>query len=491
MTLKLYNTLARKKVLFVPANPSQVGIYVCGVTVWDATHLGHARSAITFDLVVRVLRARGMRVTYVRNFTDVDDKIIARATQENVEWHEIAQRYMAEYREGLALLGNVVPEEEPCASDHIGEMIAMIEQLISKDMAYVSQGDVFFAVRKFSGYGKLSGKKIEELEVGARIEANASKRDPLDFALWKAVKPGEPSWESPWGPGRPGWHIECSAMALKYLEQPIDIHGGGCDVMFPHHENEIAQAEGATGQPFVSVWLHNGSLTVDAEKMSKSLGNYFRLTEALQRFDAEVLRYYLLALHYRSPLDFTEVGIADAGKALTRFYEATARLGAATVGAFPAAPPKDRPKAAKPVIQRLLTLRDDVLAALADDLNTPQLNGIIFDVVRELNRYLNTGTCDGPAHGWIQMAWSHTRNMLHDILGFYGSDPAVFRERMGQRQLAASGVNRDEVEQLLAQRASARAAKDFGTADSIRDQLTAMGVTFQDRPDGTTDWQMT
>ncbi|MBI2342751.1 MAG: cysteine--tRNA ligase [Deltaproteobacteria bacterium] len=491
MTLRLYNTLTRCKEPFAPQRPPKVGIYVCGVTVWDSTHLGHARAAIVFDTIVRYLRHRGFQVTYVKNYTDVDDKIIRRANQDGVPWTAVAEKYIAEYSRDMERLGTVKPDVEPRASAHIGDMIAMIETLMARGLAYETQGDVFYAVRTCADYGQLSGKKIEELAVGARVEANEAKRDPLDFALWKRAKPDEPSWPSPWGPGRPGWHIECSAMSTKYLGQPIDIHGGGRDLIFPHHENEIAQAEGASGTPFVRCWMHNGSLTIDSEKMSKSLGNYFRTSEALQQYDAEVIRYFLLSSHYRSPLDFSTMALTDMGRAVTRFYDATGRLGQATAGAFPAAPPKTLPDEARPLVRRLQTFHEELHEALDDDLNTPKVFGMMFELVRDLNRYLDTQHGrHGPIHHWIQMAWSTLRQQCHRILGLFGSDAADFRERMKAMALGKRGVDHATVEQLIAQRNTARRTKDFATADQIRDQLTAMGVSFKDRADGTTEWHV-
>ena len=309
MALQIFNTLSGEKEVFVPLTPGEVRMYVCGVTVYDSAHLGHCRFLLTFDVIYRYLLFAGFKVTYVRNFTDVDDKIIKRANDENTSCDAITDRYIAEFERDGESLGLLKPNAEPRATRHIGEIIEIIKKLESKGLAYSIDGDVYYSVEGFAGYGKLSGKKIDELEAGARVEVDERKRSPLDFALWKSSKPGEPVWESPWGAGRPGWHIECSAMSTKYLGQPFDIHGGGRDLIFPHHENEIAQSEGAFGHPLARYWLHNGFLNINQEKMSKSLGNFFTIREILDGFDALALRHYFLASHYRSPMDFSKEGL--------------------------------------------------------------------------------------------------------------------------------------------------------------------------------------
>ncbi len=488
MTLHLYNTLTRAKEPFKP-HGHRVGVYVCGVTVWDSTHLGHGRAATVFDCLVRYLRHLGHEVTFVRNYTDVDDKIINRANAEHVSWQEIAQRYSAEYAADMAGLGNQPPDIEPRASDHISEMIALIEQLIARGKAYAVNGDVYFAVREFAEYGKLSGKKIEELEVGARIELNEAKRDPLDFALWKAVKPGEPSWPSPWGAGRPGWHIECSAMSCKYLGQPFEIHGGGRDLIFPHHENEIAQSEAATGKEFVRCWVHNGSLTIDNEKMSKSLGNYFKTSEALKQYDREVLRYFLLSSHYRSPLDFTESALADAARAVERIYETAARVGIPQHEGDVALAEQYQPQETQ-VLAAVTALPSRVTDALNDDFNTPKVFGALFDAIREVNRYLDSQ----PAHDSacfieLQQAWHRIRKTFDEILGLFGSDPAVFQQRLLAKRLQQRGLDVAVIERLIEQRRMARVAKDFAAADLARAELDRLGVVLKDAPDGSTHWR--
>ncbi|MBI2345648.1 MAG: cysteine--tRNA ligase [Deltaproteobacteria bacterium] len=495
MTLRLYNTLTRKKETFAPFTPGKVGIYVCGITAWDSTHLGHGRAAVVFDTLVRYLRARGLTVTYVRNYTDVDDKIINRANKEKIGWAAIAEKYIGEYAAEMAALGNIPPDLEPRASEHIPGMIAAIEGLIRAGKAYAVGGDVFYAIRSFPAYGKLSGKKIEELEVGARVEPNETKRDPLDFALWKASKPGEPTWESPWGPGRPGWHIECSVMSTHYLGQPFDIHGGGRDLIFPHHENEIAQAEGASDKPFVRCWMHNGALTINNEKMSKSLGNFFKTGEALKRFDPEALRYFLLSSHYRSPLDFSEQAISECAQALDRFYETTTRLGISASENKEVAPAASPSKGGegegeKRAIKAVQTLADKIEEVLADDLNTTKALAAIFETIRDLNRYLDGQPGHPEIHRWLQDAWQRQRAALHQLLGIFGSNPNAFRERCSRLVQATRGVDPAEVERLIAERAKARKAKDFAAGDAIRARLDVLGVTVKDLPDGTTEWKV-
>ena len=475
MTLQFHNSLTRKKEIFEPLAPGKVKMYVCGITAWDVSHLGHARAAVTFDMMVKYMRWSGLHVTYVRNFTDVDDKIINRANKEGRDWKEIAAKYMADYSEAMTLLGCAPPDVEPKASAHIDDMIAMIETLIQNGHAYASGGDVFFAVRSFPGYGKLSGKNIEDLESGARVEVQESKRDPLDFALWKAVKPGEPAWDSPWGAGRPGWHIECSCMSKRFLGETFDIHGGGRDLIFPHHENEIAQSEAANDTEFARYWLHNGTLDINAEKMSKSLGNYFTVRDVLAAWDPEVIRYFLLSAHYRSPLNYSDHALHDAKTALDRIYETSARLEGLTQDV-------DSPELRTAFAQ----FDDKFREVMDDDFNTPKAYALVFELVRDLNRHLDQHK---PAL-WMVEGWQKVRTMLAGILGFAGSNAAQYFER--QKQLASQkrGVDPAQIEQLLADRKAARAAKDFKKSDEIRDQLTSMGVTIKDRPDGTTEWKI-
>src|SRR4029077_3431781 len=380
MSLKIFNTLSGRKEEFVPLTQGQVRMYVCGVTVYDSSHIGHARSVLTFDIIYRYLKFLGYRIEFVRNFTDVDDKIIKRANDENVSWQTITERYIEEFYRDSELLGLLRPTVEPRATLHIAEIIALIQRLENKGLAYRVDGDVYYSVQGFPGYGKLSGKKIDELEAGARVEGAELKLSPLDFALWKSRKPNEPTWHGPWGPGRPGWHIECSAMSTKYLGQPFDIHGGGSDLMFPHHENEIAHSEGAFSQPLARTWIHNGFLNINQEKMSKSLGNVYTIHEILHRADASALRHYFLASHYRSPMDFAFQGLEEAARATDRIYETLERVERAG-GA---------PQNVEPDRRSLDAFRQE----MDDDFNTPKALALIFDEVRTINRLLDDKRTD-------------------------------------------------------------------------------------------------
>ncbi len=490
MALALYNTLTNQKEEFVPLQPPKVGMYVCGITAYDTCHLGHARAAVVFDMIYRTLRRRGYDVTYVRNYTDVDDKIINRAQKENLSCTEISERYIQEYEEDMAALGVLRPAIMPKATEHIAEMIQTIQSLISRGFAYEVNGNVFFSVRKFPEYGKLSGKRIEELESGARVEVDESKQDPLDFALWKTAKPGEPTWDSPWGKGRPGWHIECSAMSSKYLGQPFDIHGGGRDLIFPHHENEIAQAEGACGCQFVRYWLHNGFININAEKMSKSLGNITAIREVVKLHDAEVVRLFLLSAHYRSPLDYTIKAMEEAEASLDRFYETAERLHAIHPGKTASEEPDDLAEARelKTALEQFDSRFDQ---AMDDDFNTARATGLVFEVVRLTNRYLDAaGDCRTSFAGWVVLQFMHLQHTVGEVFGVFGSDPQRYRERSHARAQAKSGVDTAEVERLIAERKAARTTKDFKRADAIRDELTKLGVEFKDKPDGTTEWRL-
>ncbi|MEA3278934.1 MAG: cysteine--tRNA ligase, partial [Pseudomonadota bacterium] len=366
--LQIYNSLTRQKEEFVPLEPGKVRMYVCGMTVYDYCHLGHARVMVVFDVVSRYLRERGFDVTYVRNITDIDDKIINRANEKGEAFSDLTERFIQAMHEDSDVLGILPPSEEPRATTHMAEIISMVRALIDKGYAYVADnGDVYYSVAKFTGYGRLSGKDPEELRAGARVEIGEAKRDPLDFALWKAAKPGEPAWDSPWGQGRPGWHIECSAMSTSCLGNHFDIHGGGADLQFPHHENEIAQSEGATGEPFVNLWMHNGFVRVNEEKMSKSLGNFFTVREILRRYRPEEVRYFILTSQYRSPLNYDDEHLQNARGALTRLYTALRGL--------PAAEPMGAER-----------FRERFHAAMDDDFNTPEALAVLFDLVREINR---------------------------------------------------------------------------------------------------------
>src|SRR6266850_2427107 len=462
MALKIFNTLSGEKDEFVPLTPGRVRMYVCGVTVYDSAHLGHCRFLITFDVIYRYLRFLGFDVTYVRNFTDVDDKIIKRANEEQVSWETITQRYIGEFHQDGEALGLFAPSVEPLATQHIAEIIDIIEQLEAKELAYWIDGDVYYSVAGFPSYGKLSRKNIDELEAGARVEVDERKRSPLDFALWKSSKPGEPTWKSPWGHGRPGWHIECSAMSTKYLGQPFDIHGGGRDLIFPHHENEIAQSEGALGRPLARFWLHNGFLNINQEKMSKSLGNFFTIREILEEFDAAALRHYFLASHYRSPMDFSKEGLSEAARATDRIYETIERLDHSTTAREHAVPDS--------------ALLESFRQEMDDDFNTPRALALIFDEVRALNRLLDEKKTQGvEKRGAALRAMCDTLGLLRD--GYF--------ERKKQRFLTKGSLTALRIEELIRQRDRARVEKNWQEADRIRDALGREGIVLEDTAKGT------
>jgi cysteinyl-tRNA synthetase len=467
--IRIFNTLGRSKEVFTPLVDGQVGMYVCGVTPYDLSHVGHARSAVVFDVIRRHLVHRGYRVRFVKNFTDVDDKIIRRASEEGIAPTALAERYIDAYRRDMAALGVLPPDVEPRATEHVAPMIALIERLVARGRAYAVGGDVYFEVRRFAAYGALSGKKLEELVAGSRVEVDERKRDPLDFALWKASKPGEPVWPSPWGPGRPGWHIECSAMAMQYLGESLDIHGGGEDLVFPHHENEIAQSEGATGAPFARYWIHNGFVNLGAEKMSKSLGNVFTIQELLRRHDPEALRLALLGTHYRHPLEFAEERIGEARRSLERFRT----LIEATRGR--AAPADGAPEHAGPLADALESIETRFGAAMDDDFNTPQAIAALFDLASVLHTYragMERGERpSGPFH------WGVARlTVLAGVLGLL----QTAADRTGPPPEL-----RERIERLLADRAAARARRDWATADALRGELLRLGVVAEDTPAGT------
>jgi cysteinyl-tRNA synthetase len=464
--VKVYNTLTRSKEELIPLNAGEIRMYSCGVTVYDLCHIGHARMMIVFDVVSRYLRFAGYRVTFVRNFTDIDDKIIRRANQEGVAASEISERYIAAFREDIATLHAMAPEVEPKATGHVAEMIALIERLVAGGHAYTVDGDVYFEIKTFPRYGRLSGKNLDDLLAGARVDVDERKRDPRDFALWKSAKPGEPSWESPWGPGRPGWHIECSAMAMKHLGTTIDIHGGGDDLIFPHHECEIAQSEAGTGKPFARFWLHNGMVNMGAEKMSKSLGNTLWIREVVKRHGADAVRLWVLGTHYRNPLEFAEERLVEASRALDRLWgpvlEARKHADAA---AFATA-------AAEALPRELAVFSEDFVAAMDDDFNTPQALGVLFEMARALNRR------DGRSAQDLVRGAAALATML-GTLGLQEPKPAITEL---PRELG------DRIVGLIRARAAARASRDWARADELRGELARLEVTVKDTPQGT-DWE--
>ena len=450
--LRIYNSLAREKQAFVPIRPGEVRMYVCGITVYDYCHLGHGRMMVAFDLVQRWLRASGYRVTYVRNITDIDDKIIRRAVENAEPIGALTARFIDAMHEDLSALGVETPDHEPRATDYVPQMLALIGRLEANGLAYQDAGgDVNFAVRKFPGYGALSGKSLDDLRAGERVEIDAAKRDPLDFTLWKRAKPDEPRWPSRWGEGRPGWHIECSAMGCALLGEHFDIHGGGQDLQFPHHENEIAQSEGANGGRFVNYWMHNGFLRIDDEKMSKSLGNFFTIREVLRTVDAEVLRFLFLRTHYRSPLNYADAHLAEARQALARLYTALKGAPAAAAGAIDwRAPHAARFK-----------------EAMDDDFNTPEALAALFEMAREIGRGRPT--------------LAPQLRALGGVLGLLQRDPQAFLQAGPGGTLTDADI-RGRIEARLA----ARKAKDYAEADRIRAALDAAGIVLEDGPSGTT-----
>ncbi len=450
--LKLYNSLARDKQEFVPIEPGKVRMYVCGMTVYDYCHLGHARVLVVFDMITRWLRATGYQVDYVRNVTDIDDKIIKRALDNGEPFTQLTQRFIDAMHEDGAALGVLPPDHEPRATEYVGKMLTMIQTLIDNGHAYAAaNGDVYYAVQSFPTYGRLSGKSLEDLRAGERVEIDPSKRDPMDFALWKAAKPDEPSWPSPWGAGRPGWHIECSVMGSDLLGKHFDIHGGGQDLQFPHNENEIAQSEGAHGCKFVNYWLHNGFVRVDDEKMSKSLGNFFTIREVLDQYDAEVVRFFILRAHYRSPLNYSDQHLDDAKSALNRLYTALRGIEAP-------AWPVDWNDA------HAIRFK----AAMDDDFNTPEALAVLFDLAAELNR---AGTPEIAAK----------LKALAGVLGLLQREPDAYLKSGGE----TGGLSAERIEVLIEERLAARKARDFKRSDAIRDELKAAGIVLEDGPQGT------
>ncbi|WP_353294910.1 cysteine--tRNA ligase [Thalassolituus maritimus] len=450
--MKIFNTLTRQKEEFKPLVPGKVGMYVCGMTVYDFCHLGHARVMVAFDVIARYLRHRGFDVNYIRNITDIDDKIIKRANENGEAFDALTERFIVEMHKDSEMLGIEKPDAEPKATAHIGDIIALVETLIEKGFAYAaSNGDVYYRVRKFEGYGKLSGKVLDELEAGARVEVEDVKEDPLDFVLWKSAKPEEPHWDSPWGIGRPGWHIECSAMSTCCLGDTFDIHGGGPDLKFPHHENEIAQSEAATGKKYVNTWMHAGAVRVDGEKMSKSLGNFFTIREILDKYPAEVVRFLLLSSQYRSAINYSEDSLKEAQTKLERFYNALLNV--------PVGEVKD--------IDNDYSVRFH--AAMDDDFNTPVAIAVLFDLVRDLNK----------ASGDEQATLAGQLRFLGGVLGCLQSDPQSFLQ-------SGAGDEAEWIEEMIQKRLDAKKAKDFATADAVRDELTAKGIVLKDGPEGTT-----
>ena len=459
--MKIYNTLTRTKEEFRPRIPGEIRMYVCGVTVYDLCHIGHARSAIVFDVIRRYLVSKGHRVTFVKNFTDVDDRIIKRANEQGAPAEEISERYITEFYRDMDAIGVLRADVEPKATDHVPEMIALIEHLVAGGFAYGVDGDVYFEIRRFPRYGQLSGKNLDDLLAGARVEVDERKRDPRDFALWKTAKPGEPAWESPWGRGRPGWHIECSAMAMKYLGASFDLHGGGEDLIFPHHECEIAQSEAVTGQPFARYWVHNGFVNFGAEKMSKSVGNTLLIREVVKRHEPDALRLWLLGTHYRNPVEFAEERLREAARALERFHRLLQ-----DARPFRGGPPIDA--AAPP--PEIAAFRDRFESAMDDDFNTPQALGVLFELSHALSEQRDDAVTDARA-----------RQLLLSGLGELGRLARVLG--LLERGVEPSGPP-PEVERLVAERVEARKRRDWKRSDELRDTIQRLGWAVEDTPSG-------
>jgi len=466
----LYNTLTQKKEELVPYEENKIRMYVCGPTVYSSAHLGHARAAVTFDVIERFLSYLGYEVTYVRNFTDIDDKIIAKANETGVPAEEISEKYIEEYKEDMASIGVRPPTIQPKVTEHVSEIIEMIQRIIDNGHAYQSGDDVFFSVKKFNGYGKLSRRDPDDMMAGTRIDINEKKEDPLDFALWKGTKPGEPFWESPWGNGRPGWHIECSLMSTKYLGDSFDIHGGGKDLIFPHHENEIAQSEAATGKPFAKYWVHNGLIQINREKMSKSIGNILNVREAVQMWSKEAIRLFFLSHQYLNPADFSDTTMNEAEAALERLYMTLKRAG-------------DLSKNENPEDKELLaateTFKESWVKSMCDDFNTAGALGNLFELTRAINRSIDS-------NGWTPTLDTALEeiNQFGNTLGILEYDPNEYLQSH-KLEKASTEITEEEIEALIEERISARKDKNWARADEIRDELDEKGILLEDKPDGT------
>jgi cysteinyl-tRNA synthetase len=477
--MRVYNTLSGKKEDFVPVKEGSVGMYACGVTVYDNCHVGHARSAIVFDVIRRYLTYRGYTVNYIRNFTDVDDKIINRANEDGMSWDEVANKYTEEYYADMDALGVGRADIEPKATDHIPEMVEIIGSLIDKGYAYEVEGDVYFEVEKFEGYGKLSKREMKDMMAGARVDVDERKKNPMDFALWKRSKEGEPTWESPWGPGRPGWHIECSAMSKKHLGETFDIHGGGADLIFPHHENEIAQSEAYTGKDFARYWIHNGFITIDKEKMSKSLGNFFTIKEILEKFDPEVLRVFLLSTHYRSPIEFSDAILKETESLLDRYYSTLMRI----EEFFVKRSGKKQQTEEGEVLQKMLSeFTGRFKEAMDDDFNSALAIGHIYELVREVNRYLDSKPSGDETVKLLHDSMDKIKE-ASDVLNVFNRTPKEWYVSL----MKSHGIplTEGEIDNKIEQRKEAREQKNWEEADSIRDGLLGSGVVLEDRPDKT------
>lgn len=496
VTLRVYNTLTGQKEPFTPMEPGKVSLYVCGPTVYEAPHLGHARCYVTWDTVVKYLRMSGYLVKHVQNYTDVDDKIIRKANESGRTQAEVAEENIAVFEADMGRLGVTKPEFTPKVTTHMAQIVALIERLIANDVAYASQGNVYFSVRSFANYGRLSHRKPDDMRSGTRVEIEDDKRDPLDFALWKSAKPEEPTWDSPWGPGRPGWHIECSAMSMSYLGDTFDIHAGGVDLVFPHHENEIAQSEGATGKPFVKYWLHNGFVQVDQEKMSKSLGNFQTVRDLLEKYDPETLRMFVLSVQYRSPINLTPDLLGQAGKRVRRFYETLRRVDRrlARLTTEGSTGNVGEPGRTRSVLYpaRIADIRAGFTEAMDDDFNTAGALAAFEDAFTLMNEVVDRDGQEGTDPALVALTLRKIRSEVDKIAGVLGilqKEPDAWIEAQEARLSESRGVDTALVDKLIGERTLARADKNWARADEIRDELAAMGVTIKDGPNGT-EWTL-
>ncbi len=478
MAILIHDTLAGQKREFVPLEPEKVRFYACGPTVYDSAHVGHARSYVVWDVVVRHMRARGYDVRYVRNFTDVDDKIIKRANERGEDPVALAARFAREYEVDMDALGNLRPDAAPKVSESVPQILALVRTLVEKGFAYAAEnGDVYYSVRKFPDYVRLSRRNLDDLIAGARVEPGEAKHDPLDFALWKAAKPGEPAWDSPWGKGRPGWHIECSAMTLAHLGVPIDLHGGGKDLVFPHHTNEIAQSaaavgDGRTAESFCRYWMHHGFVEIDEQKMSKSLGNFFTIREVLSKFHAEALRLFLLGTHYRNPLNYSDAILQEAEKRIRYLYKTLEKVDRVAEGASPAG--------------RTTTVVEDSRRALDDDFNTPQVLAVLAEAFTQANALADKRGRRTPEERGALAAFARDAREVGTTLGILQRRPAEALRAIRERAAARRGIEPADVERRIEERATARKARDFARGDAIRDELLSLGVAILDGPEGTT-----
>ncbi len=476
MTLRVYNTMSGKKEVFRPLEEGKVKMYACGVTVYDHSHIGHARSGIVFDTIYRYLKAKGNDVAFVKNFTDIDDKIIRKSQQEKISWQEVGEKYIASYYEDMDALNVLRPTYEPRATEHIGDMIGLVDTLLKKGHAYTMNGGVYFSVESYPGYGQLSKRPLEEMMAGARVEVDEKKKNPLDFALWKASKEGEPSWNAPFGNGRPGWHIECSVMSTKYLGNPFDIHGGGKDLIFPHHENERAQTEAATGSMFVSYWIHNGFVNIDREKMSKSIGNTLLIKDFLKEYHPEVLRLFFLTTHYRSPVDYSTKSVEDANNVLHRLYYTLERAAAVQKGKT--VNPTRYPEGDE--------LEKKFFEAMDDDFNTALALSYVLEISKNINKMI-----DDEDESVIPLI-AYTNNILlylSDILGLLKDDLNTMESQERARHMRRLGLDASFVEEAMRQRMEARQNRNYQKADEIRAMLFEKGIVLLDTPRGT-EWRI-